>query len=122
MNKEGAAPSDEAGPLQNNPAASSGITDSRLAALCAQKAQHAFLEYRDCFRLITRRARERFLARDFAGAYGDAAERLHLYGSVLESLTAEVGNMMGSRLGARSVWTGIKAVYSAFIAQCSEWE
>jgi len=58
--------------------ASAAITDSRLAALCAQKAQQAFFDYRGRFHLITRRARERFLARDFAGGYADAAERVHL--------------------------------------------
>lgn len=98
------------------------MTDSRLAALCAQKAQTAFVDYRDRFRTITRRARDRFLARDFAGAYVDAAERLNLYGIVLGGLTAEIAAMMGSRLGARSIWTAIKAVYSAAIAQSSEWE
>lgn len=122
MNGEPAVASKGAGSLQSGNAGSSAITDSRLAALCAQKAQQAFLDYRERFRVITRRARERFLARDFAGAYSDAAERLQLYGSVLASLTTEIEGLMGPRLGARSVWTGIKAVYSAFIAQCSEWE
>ena len=56
--------------------ATPAITDSRLAALCAQKVQQAFLDYQERFQVITRRARDRFLARDFAGAYADAAERL----------------------------------------------
>lgn len=99
-----------------------GITDSRLAALCAQRAQQAFLEYQRRFHSITRRARDRFLARDFAGAYADAAERLHLYGEVLDRLTTDIEGLMGPRLGARSIWTAIKAVYSAHIAQSSEWE
>ena len=103
-------------------AAPAAITDSRLAALCAQKVQQAFLDYHERFHAITRRARERFLARDFAGAYADAAERLHLYGNVLARLRNEIEDLMGPRLGARSVWTAIKAVYSAHIAQSSEWE
>src|SRR5207253_10212937 len=48
--------------------------------------------------------------------------RLHLYGSVLARLTNEIEDLMGPRLGSRSVWTAIKAVYSAHIAQCSKWE
>ena len=103
-------------------AAPAAITDSRLATLCAQKVQQAFLDYQERFHTITRRARERFLARDFAGAYADAAERLHLYGRVLARLTPDIEVLMGPRLGARSVWTAIKAVYSAHIAQCSAWE
>src|SRR5436190_9906917 len=102
--------------------APAAITDSRLAALCAQKVQQAFLDYQERFHTITRRARERFLARDFAGAYADAAERLHLYGSVLARLTNDIEDLMGPRFGARSVWTAIKAVFSAHIAQSSEWE
>jgi isocitrate dehydrogenase kinase/phosphatase len=102
--------------------APAAITDSRLAALCAQKTQQAFLDYRERFHVITRRARERFLARDFAGGYADAAERLRLYGSVLTQLTTEIEDLMGPRLGERSIWTAIKAVYSALIAQSSEWE
>jgi isocitrate dehydrogenase kinase/phosphatase len=113
-----------AGPLPNSTVlpASAAITNSRLAALCAQKAQQAFFDYWERFHLITRRARERFLARDFAGTYADAAERLHLYGSVLSGLTSEIEDLMGPRLGERSIWTAIKAVYSALIAQSSEWE
>ncbi len=58
--------------------ASAAITDSRLATLCAQKAQQSFLDYQERFHVITRRARERFLARDLSGTYADAAERLQL--------------------------------------------
>ena len=123
MNRERAVASTGAGSLKSsNVAAPATITDSRLAALCAQKAQQAFLDYRERFHVITRRARERFLARDFAGAYADAAERLHLYASVLARLTTDIEDLMGPRLGERSIWTAIKAVYSALIAQCSEWE
>jgi isocitrate dehydrogenase kinase/phosphatase len=79
LNDEGAVASTGAGSSKSGDmVASSATTDSRLAALCAQKAQQAFLDYRERFQLITRRARERFLARDFAGTYADAAERLHL--------------------------------------------
>ena len=122
MNRDGAVASGEAGPLKSNVAAQSAVTDSRLAALCAQSAQQAFVDYQERFRAITKRARERFLASDFAGAYADAADRLQLYGNVLNDLTSEIEHLMGPRLGDRSVWTAIKAVYSASIAQSSEWE
>jgi isocitrate dehydrogenase kinase/phosphatase len=101
---------------------SATLTDSRLAALCAQTVQRAFLDYQERFHAITRRARERFLARDWTGTYADAAARLHLYGSVLDDLRIYIEDLMGSRLGERSVWTAIKAVYSSLIVECSEWE
>ena len=93
------------------------LTDSRLAALCAETVQRAFLEYEERFRAITLRARERFLARDWQGSYADAAERLRLYAQQMEKLTEQSKKIMGTRLSERSVWTGMKAVYSSLIAQ-----
>ncbi len=102
--------------------AAAALTDSRLAALCAEAAQHAFANYQGRFDEITRRARERFLAHDLKGSYADAAERLHLYGNVLADLTTQITDLMGPRLRERNVWTAIKAVYSSFVAQSRAWE
>jgi isocitrate dehydrogenase kinase/phosphatase len=104
------------------PLESAAVTDSRLAALCAQKAQQAFEQYQILFHAISRRARERFLACDWSGTYADASERLHLYSNVLNDLVGQVGNLMGSRVCDRTVWAGIKAVYSSLIVQSSAWE
>src|SRR5205085_6084478 len=93
------------------------LTDSRLAALCAETVQRVFLEYDEQFRAITLRARDRFLARDWQGSYADAAERLRLYARQMEKLTELIKEIMGTRLSERSVWTGMKAVYSSLIAQ-----
>jgi isocitrate dehydrogenase kinase/phosphatase len=100
----------------------SALTDSRLAALCAETTQRAFQDYQERFRAITRRARDRFLARDVPGTFADAAERLHLYGNVLTRLTSEIENLMGERLRERQLWSAIKAVYSSLIAQSLAWE
>src|SRR5262245_6976162 len=80
------------------------LTDSRLAALSAETAQQAFFDYQARFNAITRRARERFLARDWSGSFNDAAERLHFYNDVLDTLTGRVRQMMGVRLPERSIW------------------
>ena len=89
---------------------SAAPTDSRLAALCAETVQRAFLKYEERFHAITLRARERFLARDWRGSYADAAERLHLYTREMEELTEEVKGTMGGHLSERSLWAGMKAV------------
>jgi len=102
--------------------ASPHITDSRLAALCSEQVKQAFLEYQAEFREITRRARQRFLERDWRGSYTDAAQRLHLYSHQVDSLTTTLQTMMGKRYEERTVWIAIKAVYSSLIAQNSEWE
>jgi isocitrate dehydrogenase kinase/phosphatase len=101
---------------------SSTLTDSRLAARCAEIAQQAFFDYQTRFNAITRRARERFLARDWAGSFDDAAERLHFYNDVLDGLTSRIRKLMGGRLPERSIWAGIKAVYSSLIARSPAWE
>jgi isocitrate dehydrogenase kinase/phosphatase len=101
---------------------SSTLTDSRLAARCAEIAQQAFFDYQTRFNAITRRARERFLARDWAGSFNDAAERLRFYNDVLDGLTSRIRELMGIRLPERSIWMGVKAVYSSLIARSPAWE
>ena len=98
------------------------LTDSRLAARCAENAQQAFFDYQARFDAITRCARERFLARDWAGSFVDAAERLRFYNDVLDELTNRIKDLMGVRLEDRSVWAATKAVYSSLIAKSSAWE
>jgi isocitrate dehydrogenase kinase/phosphatase len=97
-------------------------SDSRLAALCAEAARDAFVEYERHFDEITRRARERFLNRDWHGSFDDARERLRLYSLILGSVTNRVRDLMGERLCDRAVWSATKAVYSAHISQSQRWE
>ena len=100
----------------------SAPTDSRLAALCAEAARDAFLEYERCFDEITRGARDRFLNREWRGSFDDARERLQLYSAILSSLTNRVERLMAERLKDRSIWIATKAAYSALIAKFPRWE
>src|SRR5438309_7554543 len=93
------------------------LTDSRLAALCAEAARDAFIEYETQFDEITRRARDRFLKREWQGSFDDARERLRLYSLIVGSLTNRVRELMGARIEERAIWSAMKAVYSAQIAQ-----
>jgi len=79
-----------------SPAPSAALTDSRLASLCAEETRDAAQDYEARFDEITRRARDRFLARDWRGSHDDAAERLHLYSRVLDRLTSRVEELMGA--------------------------
>jgi isocitrate dehydrogenase kinase/phosphatase len=98
------------------------LTDSRLAALCAEAARDAFVEYERHFDEITRRARDRFLARDWRGSFDDSRERLRLYSLMLDSLTNRTRELMADRLNHRSIWSATKAAYSALIAKSDRWE
>ncbi len=98
------------------------LTDSRMAALCAETARNAFVDYEAHFHEITLRGRERFLTRDWSASFEDAAERLRLYSRTLDGLTSQIRELMGARLCERSLWSAIKAVYSSLIAQAIRWE
>jgi isocitrate dehydrogenase kinase/phosphatase len=100
----------------------SSLTDSRLAALCAEAAHHAFVEYERHFDEITKRARARFLARDWRGSFDDSRERLQLYSLILDSLTHRTRELMADRLDHRPIWSATKAAYSALIAKSDRWE
>ena len=104
------------------PSQGKALTDSRLAALCAGAAWQAFLSYRADFHIITGRAADRFLRRDWLGAYADAAERLGLYGRVLDELVAAIRGLMGDRLEEKPLWAASKAVYSSLITRCHDAE
>lgn len=93
------------------------LTDSRLAVLCAEAARDAFVEYERHFDEITRRARDRFLTRDWRGSFDDSRERLRLYSLILDSLTHRTRELMADRLDHRAVWSATKAAYSALIAK-----
>ncbi|HEV8185788.1 MAG TPA: isocitrate dehydrogenase kinase/phosphatase AceK regulatory subunit, partial [Chthoniobacterales bacterium] len=108
--------------MSETPPAPAALTDSRLAAVCAEAARDAFAEYEAHFDEITRRARDRFLARDWHGSFDDARERLRLYSLIVGSLTNRVREVMGARLCERSIWSATKAAYSALIAQSQRWE
>ena len=92
------------------------LTNSRLAALCAEETCGAFRQFETRFDEITRRGRQRFLTRDWWGSFADAAERLRVYPLVLDELMPRIGRLMGSRFHERSIWSAIKAVYSSLIA------
>ena len=98
------------------------LTDSRLAAVCAHGVYRAFLSYQAEFHIITRRAGDRFLRRDWPGAYADAAERLGLYSQALNDLVWRIRELMGDRIEEKPVWAATKAVYSSLIGLCDEWE
>jgi isocitrate dehydrogenase kinase/phosphatase len=98
------------------------LSDSRLANLTANAVLVGFEAYRDEFRAISRRAAGRFARRDWAGAVADAAERLEMYGGVIDGVERVVRETLGDRVADRVVWASIKAVYSGLIARRDDWE
>ena len=98
------------------------LSASRLANLAAPTLAGAFEVCQGSFNAISRRARGRFERRDWKGAAADAAERLDLYGQVLDRVEGEVRAMLGARVTDRLAWAGTKAVYSGLIGGRPDWE
>jgi isocitrate dehydrogenase kinase/phosphatase len=95
---------------------------SRLANETARAVLEAYESYREAFAAIGRRARGRFERCDWRGAMADAAERLDLYGTVIDGIEDRVGEALGPRRADHLVWAGMKAVYSGLIAGRQDWE
>jgi len=98
------------------------LTDSRLANLGATALQRSFLAHSEAFRAITRRAQSRFENRDWAGQRADAQDRLAIYRRTVDWVEAEMRRFLGDRIHTRTLWAGMKAVYSGLIEQQDDWE
>jgi len=98
------------------------LSDSRLSNLAARAIVDSFVDFADRYRIVTRRARIRFIEADWQGMAADARQRLDVYGrAVGEALTA-LTSLLADRLEDRHLWTLMKAVYSGLIAGRPDWE
>lgn len=98
------------------------LIDRRLATCCAEAVKNSFSTHQSRFDEVTRRARERFLRRDWAGGMADAADRLNFYNELLDGLTGEIEQLLAARVKERKLWAAIKEVYSTLIADSQMWE
>jgi isocitrate dehydrogenase kinase/phosphatase len=96
------------------------LTES--AQLASRRIAGAFAEYNAEFRAITRRAPQRFDARDWKGSQLDAVARIELYDRYVARTVAELRAMLGDRAQDRSLWTQIRADFAARIAGLADTE
>src|SRR6476646_7414485 len=76
----------------------------------AVEAIHAAYDrYHRGFEEITRRARDRFERRDWAGAQADATERLALYRTHLDGAVADVRDILQDAVMERTLWAAMRA-------------
>lgn len=92
------------------------LSASRLSNLTANAIVLAYDRHQAAFEAITRRAKARFEACDWQGAVADAAERLDLYGIIIDGVEHSVRADLGDRVTDGIVWAGTKAVYSGLIS------
>ncbi|HVR33586.1 MAG TPA: bifunctional isocitrate dehydrogenase kinase/phosphatase [Acidimicrobiia bacterium] len=97
-------------------AAGADLSDSRLAGLGAKAVASAWSELADRHLIVTRRARHRFEARDWAGLAADHVERLDLYARAAADTADRLRHTLEARDHDPMVWAGMKAVYAVLVS------
>ncbi|HZO21046.1 MAG TPA: bifunctional isocitrate dehydrogenase kinase/phosphatase [Steroidobacteraceae bacterium] len=88
---------------------------SSLAHECAQQIAAAFVRYNAEFRSITRRAPDRFDARDWKGSQRDAVERIELYDHFVGQTITQLCERLGAQAHDRELWSRIRTDFAAMI-------
>src|SRR6516162_3502031 len=82
---------------------------------CARHIVEAFARYNAEVRAITRRAPQRFDARDWKGSQRDAVERIELYDQFVNQTIAALRLALGARAADRSLWRQIHGEFATQI-------
>jgi isocitrate dehydrogenase kinase/phosphatase len=93
----------------------SAFESALYAMRCAQQVVEAFLHYNARFRAITRRAPERFVARDWRAAQEDAVERIDLYDKCVRETMKALELALGEDARRRQVWIEVKRHFANLI-------
>jgi isocitrate dehydrogenase kinase/phosphatase len=89
---------------------------------CAAALVQAFADYNAEFRAITRRAPQRFEARDWRGSQRDAVERIELYNKCVNRAVAYMRDRLGEDATERALWSSIKRRFTELIDQLPDLE
>jgi len=87
---------------------------------CARQIVDAFARYNAEFRAITRRAPQRFDARDWKGSQRDAVERIDLYDRFVNQTIAELRERLGAAAQQRELWRQIRHEFAAQITDVAD--
>jgi len=98
----------------NTPVAKAGSRDE-LVQDCAQTLVEIFADYNTEFRAITRRARQRFEARDWRGSQRDAVDRIELYDKYVKNTVATMHKRLGDEVHERAIWSSIRRRFAEMI-------
>lgn len=73
--------------------------------------REAFVKYNDNFGRITRRAKQRFEARDWRGAERDFGERIELYTKSVDRAVAALTRLLGQDAQDNAKWRELKSIF-----------
>ncbi|HET7754848.1 MAG TPA: bifunctional isocitrate dehydrogenase kinase/phosphatase [Anaeromyxobacteraceae bacterium] len=94
-----------------------GVAAQRdLAQWAAETILTAYDAYKAAYRAVTRRAPDRFRARDWHAAQADAVERLSLRAEFLDGVIRTLQDGLGPSARDVALWARVKAEYSRAIA------
>ena len=96
-------------------ALSSASSRDALVDECAAALVQNFADYNAEFRAITRRAPQRFEARDWRGSQRDAVERIELYDKCVNRAVAHMRERLGEDAIERPLWSSIKRRFTELI-------
>lgn len=97
-------------------------TRDALVEECAAALVEAFASYNDEYRAITRRAPQRFEARDWRGSQKDAVERIELYDKYIDRAVEQMRERLGDDVTERAMWSSIKRRFTELIEAFSDRE
>lgn len=86
-----------------------------LVEECAAALVEAFANYNAEYRDVTRRAPQRFEARDWRGSQRDAVERIELYDKYINRAVAQMRTRLGEDVMERALWSSIKRRFTELI-------
>jgi isocitrate dehydrogenase kinase/phosphatase len=90
--------------------------DPELALRAATLIRDRFADYNARFRSVTRRARQRFETRDWAGARLDAVGRIELYDRCAGETMEALAGLLGPAANDRGLWNRIRDTYAELVA------
>jgi isocitrate dehydrogenase kinase/phosphatase len=103
-------------------ALSSASSRDALVDECAAALVQNFADYNAEFRAITRRAPQRFEARDWRGSQRDAVERIELYDKCVGRAVAHMRERLGEDSTERALWSSIKRRFTELIDELPDLE
>jgi len=86
-----------------------------LALQGATQMRDGFADYHARFSSITQRAKQRFEARDWAGARADAVERIELYDRCMSETSTRLESLLADAAMDRGLWNQIRDSYAGLI-------
>jgi len=91
------------------------LSRDELVEQCASALVRAFAEYNNEFRVITRRAPQRFEDREWRGSLRDAVERIELYDRYVNRAVIQMRARLGEDVSERAIWSSVKRRFTELI-------